>query len=126
MPDNTNDWVRVLDTDTGHERSVRTSELRHGNYEVREDVDALDELGNPQAPVYKDAAPAEDTPPTYDKRLKAELEAEIAARNAGRVEDDHITASGTKAELAAALVADDADHPEFDNSGLQADPQKES
>jgi len=47
--------------------------------------------------------------PAYGSMKKAELEAEVARRNEGREEVDHIQVggNGTKADLVAALVADD-------------------
>lgn len=49
------DYVRVLDKDTGHKRSVPKSELPHGNYAVLKE-DAVDvRTGLPLAPEH--AAP---------------------------------------------------------------------
>lgn len=53
---------------------------------------------------------AGDTDKPYSKWLKADLETEVARRNAERAEDDQLdTGAGTVADLAAALTADDAD-----------------
>lgn len=46
--------------------------------------------------------------PGYDRWRKADLEKEIERRNADRAEDDQLPGTGTVAELAAALTADDA------------------
>lgn len=60
-------------------------------------------------------APNSTVPPTelppYDKRTVPELKAEIDTRNAARDDESaHISTSGNKAALVAALEADDASH----------------
>lgn len=49
-----------------------------------------------------------DEPKAIGDMNKAELEAELAARNAKRPEAEALAVSGTKAELLAVLEADDA------------------
>lgn len=62
MPDNTPEpdefgWIRVTDRDTGHKRSVRASEVAHGNYTVLK-TDASDPLtGDPLPPEYDAVKP---------------------------------------------------------------------
>lgn len=53
--------------------------------------------------------PAADTKPggDYARMTVARLRAEIERRNAGRDEDDRLPADGKKADLVAALEADD-------------------
>lgn len=55
-----------------------------------------------------DEVTGEPEPVPYAKRRKSDLETEIATRNTGRDEADQIVTTGTVAELAAALDADDA------------------
>ncbi|MGZ5422636.1 MAG: hypothetical protein ACXWDF_10730 [Aeromicrobium sp.] len=44
-------FVRVTDKDTGHKRTIRESQLAHGNYTVLK-ADAVDAVGNPLPPEY--------------------------------------------------------------------------
>lgn len=44
----------------------------------------------------------------YAEMTKAQLEAEIGSRNSGLGVDEQLSASGTKADLMATLLADDA------------------
>lgn len=46
------DFVRVLDKDTGHKRSVPESELPHGNYAVIDEPAVHQNTGLPLPPVY--------------------------------------------------------------------------
>lgn len=50
-----NPWVRVLDKDTGHKQSVRTSALPHGNYQRLKEDDAVGADGEPLPPEYATA-----------------------------------------------------------------------
>lgn len=61
------------------------------------------------ASAAKAAAEAETATVPYAKQKKADLEAEVARRNAARDEDSQITVEGkgTVADLVAALEADD-------------------
>lgn len=49
-------------------------------------------------------------PPPLDERTVADLKAEIDTRNAGRPDGEHISKSGNKDDLIAALEADAAAH----------------
>lgn len=49
------EYVRVLDKDTGHKRSVPESELPHGNYEVLEEPAVEERTALPLPPEH--AAP---------------------------------------------------------------------
>lgn len=55
-----------------------------------------------------------DAPEGYDAMTVADLKAEIDARNEGRDEADQIDGTGKKADLVAALEADDEDGPADD------------
>lgn len=46
------EYVRVKDTDTGHELSVLESELPHGNYEVLKEAAVEDRTGLPLPPKH--------------------------------------------------------------------------
>ena len=67
--------------------------------------DVADLVTNPK--VFGDSG-GQDEVKSYGAMKVAELKAYIEARNADRADEDKIPAEGTKAELAAALEADDA------------------
>ena len=50
---------------------------------------------------------ASESAPGYDEQTVSDLRAEIARRNEGRGEADQIPSDGKKADLVAALAADD-------------------
>lgn len=53
----TDGWVRVTDKDTGHKRSIRESQLAHGNYTVLK-ADAIDKVsGEPLPPEFNAVKP---------------------------------------------------------------------
>lgn len=113
--------LRVTDEDTGHERSIQASELPHGNYQVLtgKEHPASDPLtGEALPPVLADsrASDAESEPEggqagLYDAQTVPWLRGEVARRNADRdPEGDRFIKPdepGNKAELIAALEADD-------------------
>ena len=57
---------------------------------------------------------SDGTQKPYEKWKKPDLEAEVASRNEGRDDEDliEVEGKGTVADLAAALIADDAAHAE--------------
>lgn len=71
------------------------------------DLPALDDAGRPLPPRRR--AAAEDEQLGYEAQTVDELKAEIDRRNEGRGEDaiDRIPKTGNKADLVAALEADD-------------------
>lgn len=103
MPES-NPWVRVLDTDTGHERSVRKSEVPHGNYDLL-DKEAEDQFGDPLPPEFHTAEPTS----LYDSFTVADLKAEIDKRNAERDPEgeNYLSTEGKKGDLIATLETDD-------------------
>ncbi|WP_228941843.1 hypothetical protein [Nocardioides sp. Leaf374] len=136
MPDST--WVRVLDNDTGHQRTIRRSALPHGAY-TELPGDAIDPLtGEPLAPVYAvapdEAATAAASEPAegYMTWLKADLEQEVERRNDARGDEQQfvvVEAPRNKKELAAALSADDERAESLsgtDTDGQQTDTTKEN
>lgn len=58
MPEN--NWVRVTDKDTGHKRTVRESDVPHGNYTVLK-ADAVDAVGDPLPPEFNTVKPLSST-----------------------------------------------------------------
>lgn len=50
-------WVRVLDEDTGHKRTVRHIELPHGNYRVLDEPAVHDATFEPLPPEFKSVEP---------------------------------------------------------------------
>jgi hypothetical protein len=100
--------VRQVDTDTGHITVTR------GMYEFNPDAyEILDEpatdAGNNPLPPGEYVAP-EAQPSVYEDWLVADLKGEIDQRNALRDPegDNYLDGSGLKADLVAALDADDA------------------
>lgn len=75
------------------------------------DKPAVDPITRAVVPdkVRVDLRPAAPSP--YAGMKRADLEAEITARNDGRDVADRIPATGNKPDLVAALTADDANHP---------------
>lgn len=68
MPED--NWVRVTDKDTGHKRSVRESELPHGNYTVLKQ-DAVDPVtGVVLPPEFNTVEPAGRTATTTTAKEK--------------------------------------------------------
>lgn len=66
MSDDPMAYVRVLDVDTGHKRSVRRIELPHGNYREL-DEPALDVAGEPLPPEFKSVEPTTGQKATTQK-----------------------------------------------------------
>lgn len=112
------EYLRVLDTDTGHKSSIQRSQLAHGNYKVLADEDAVDVAGDPLPPVFAQSpSPGEEAKP-YAKWSNAELEDEVDRRNDARGEDETyvvVESPANKAQLVAALEADDLAHPQTPN-----------
>lgn len=57
--------------------------------------------------VDAEQTPEQTDPSAYEAMTVAELKAEIAFRNEGRTDADRLSTDGVKADLVAALVADD-------------------
>lgn len=73
--------------------------------------DIAEQITNPKAWGDTDTPAAEsdeDGPQSYGSLSKADLVAEIEKRNDGREDDATLPTSGNKADLVAALEADDA------------------
>ena len=100
------EYIRVKDTDTGHEFSVVKGSNLDGLKHL-EDAPAVGVTGDPLPPLH-----AESEPVSYSSLGKGELEEQVAARNAARGPDEQLQVAppGHKADLVAALEADDAAH----------------
>ena len=73
------EYVRVLDKDTGHKRSVPESEIPHGNYTVLDEPAVDERTALPLAPEF--AVPkslSSSTPSTTPSGQKAETDKEKA------------------------------------------------
>jgi hypothetical protein len=92
--------VRVKRTSDGAEFTIDADAVEDGLTVLTKD--AVDRFGTPLGPKPK-IGPAD-----FSGKTKAELVEEAEARNVGRADDDRIPTAGTKAELVAALAADDA------------------
>lgn len=128
IPDPT-DWVRVLDVDTGHQRSIRRSALPHGNYTVLNEP-AVDPTTGERLPTVHRAAPAAAAPVDYSSWTVAQLREEVERRNDARGDEQvyvMVAEPGNKPELVAGLAADDATQTLSSNpTGQQADTPKEN
>jgi len=98
-------WTRVRDKRTGHHITVAHVNAEH--HEVLKDHRATDLNGRPLPPKYNQSV-------GYDDQQVKALKAEVERRNDGRDEVDLIVVGGTgnKADLVAALEADDQAHSE--------------
>ena len=61
----------------------------------------------PEQDADAEQTPEQTDPSAYEAMTVAELKAEIAFRNEGRTDADRLSTDGVKADLVAALVADD-------------------
>ena len=66
-----------------------------------------EEEQNADAEQDAEQTPEQTDPSAYEAMTVAELKAEIAFRNEGRTDADRLSTDGVKADLVAALVADD-------------------
>lgn len=114
------EYVRVQDRKSGAKYSVVASAVRKDAHTVLRDEPATRIDGTP--------LPGERGAKSYADQTVDELKAEIDARNAGRDGVAHISKSGNKATLVAALTADDAPRVpvEQESDGQKAEPEKES
>lgn len=102
------DRIRVKDKDTGHERTIGRQELPHGNYQELK-ADAVDPLTGLDLPPVHFEAPGREDADGYAGLKVGELKDEIDRRNDQRGDEaTQISKAGKKADLVAALEADDA------------------
>lgn len=130
-------FIRVTDeVKPRREYTIPASSFDEGTHK-KLDKPATAADGTPLPPKYTPeamGAPSDMVPPTelppYSERIAAELKAEIDTRNADRPDGEHISKSGNKAALVAALEADDesyvpgsgeAEEPTPDDAGEGGD-----
>ena len=100
------EFVRVR-MENGIEKSVPAATAKRAGFAVL-DEPAMDSRGRmlPTKRAPREVAPASEPAPLTAMRV-SDLKAEIDKRNEGREEADLIPADGKKADLIAALEADD-------------------
>ena len=120
------EFVRVSDKRTGHQYSIVEDAVDPEHHKVLADHAALDADGRPLPPKLKvPKAPVA----SYAGRKKADLQDEIARRNAERPDGDRIEVAGkgTVSDLVAALEADDEAHPHsVEENGSSDDSSEEN
>lgn len=105
------EYIRVYDEELDRNLTiVKPETLDTSVYELL-DEPAVDHVEQPLPPEFDVRRHGAPPPSPYEASTVKELEAEIDARNADRPEEQHISKSGNKSDLVAALEADDANPP---------------